>query len=314
MTPIEQIQKAVENKKISGSWLIVGGHEYERKQVISNSCSLILNQNISFDFHPNIRWLECGLTEEAKKEIQKNILAGKSVDTETEYERKREITVDDIRAGIQFLSLKGDSEQGRILIINPADKMNENAANALLKILEEPPQNSVVFLLCQNMGKLLPTIKSRCRQILIKPLSKNELKQRIQKKYPMIEDVDLVVSLSKGIEGIAIEICENDGIALYQEMLSLLKPQHDISLEDLKNYIDKLNKDEMSFNLFKRFILDWLCEQVKKHALSSPFIAEDYMDLYQEVNKLFADIERIYLDKKQVIQTVFFKIGEVIHD
>lgn len=314
MTPIEQIQKAVQNKKIFGSWLIVGGYEYEKKDFILNSCSVILNQNINLGFHPNIKWLECGLTEEAKKEIQKNILAGKSIDTEAEYDRKREITVDDIRSGIQFLSLKSDSNQGRILIINPADKMNENAANALLKILEEPPQNSVVFLLCQNMGKLLPTIKSRCRQIVIKPLSKEELKKRIRIKYPMIDDVDQVVSLSRGSEGLAMEICENDGIALYQEMVSLLKPQDEISLENLRAFIDDLNKNETAFDLFKKFISDWLCEQTKKYALLNPFVAEDFMDLYQEVNQLFTDIDRIYLDKKHVIQTVFFKIGEVLHD
>lgn len=314
MTPIEQIQKAVQNKKIFGSWLIIGGYEYEKKDFILNSCSVILNQNINLAFHPNIKWLECGLTEEAKKEIQKNILAGKSIDTEAEYDRKREITVDDIRSGIQFLSLKSDSNQGRILIINSADKMNENAANALLKILEEPPQNSVVFLLCQNMGKLLPTIKSRCRQIVIKPLSKEELKKRIRIKYPMIDDVDQVVSLSRGSEGLAMEICENDGIALYQEMVSLLKPQDEISLENLRAFIDDLNKNETAFDLFKKFISDWLCEQTKKYALLNPFVAEDFMDLYQEVNQLFTDIDRIYLDKKHVIQTVFFKIGEVLHD
>ena len=97
-------------------------------------------------------------------------------------------------------------------------------------------------------------------------------------------------------------------------MLSLLKPQSDIPLENLRLFIDNLNKNETAFELFKKFISDWLCEQTKKYALSNPFIAEDFMDLYQEVNKLFADIDRIYLDKKNVIQTVFFKIGEMIHD
>ena len=316
MTPIDQIQKAFESGKISGSWLIVGGYEYEKKNFISNACSIILNQNINMDFsfHPNIKWIECGLTEEAKKEIQKNILAGKGVETEVEYERKREITVDDVRSGIQFLSLKSDSTQSRILIIYPADKMNENAANALLKVLEEPPQNSVLFLLCQNLGKLLPTIKSRCRQIAIKPLSAKDLMYQIQRKYPMIEDIDLVVSLARGSLGLAMEICENDGLALYHEMLSLLKLQQEIPLESLKEFSDKLGKDENAFNLFKKFMLDWLCEQTKKYALVSPFIAEDYMDLYQEVHKLFSDIDRIYLDKKQVIQTIFFKVGELIND
>jgi len=311
---LEQIQKAITTGKVAGSWLITGGNEYEKKSFITECCSLLLNQKFNdFNvFHPDIKWLECGLTEESKKEIQKNILAGKTVDDSIEISRKREITVEDVRQGIQFLSLKSAPDHWRILIINPADKMNENAANALLKELEEPGERSIIFLLCQNIGQLLPTIKSRCRKITIRPLSKEVLATRIQSLYPAIEDIDTVVRLSEGSLGLAKDICDHDGVALYQTMTSLFSPTTTLSVEAVKSFSDDVSQNQSAFDLVHRFMLNWIADQAKANALTNPFIAEDFLDLYNEINMLFIDIDRIYLDKKQVLQTSIFKIAEVL--
>ena len=312
--PIEQIKKAVSSGKIAGSWLVTGGYEYEQKKFIQSVCSLLLGESIDIlnSFHPDVKWIECGLTEEAKKEIQKNILAGKAVDDVSDLSRKREITVEDIRAGIQFLSLKSAPEQGRILIINPADKMNENAANALLKALEEPTERSVILLLCQNMGKLLPTIKSRCRKIKLRPLTQTEMIQQIQALYPSLEDVEMVACLADGSMGLACAICENDGLSLYRQMTELLVPSEQLSVDAVKSFIGLLNENAIAYDLVKKFLSDWLMDRVRQYAVISPFQAEDYLDLYHEVHQLFTDVDRIYLDKKQVLQTVFFKIAEVL--
>ncbi len=312
--PIEQIKKAKETDKISGSWLITGGYDYEKISFIYDICSVLLNKKYKDKtlFEPDVKWLECGLTDEAKRDIQKMILAGKSVDTDKTLSYKREITIDDIREGIQFLSLKGSASGYRILIINPADKMNENAANALLKVLEEPTEKSVILLLCQNMGKLLPTIKSRCRQIKIKPLSDKVLADKIKQAYPEIEDVSLVVSLSKNSFGQAKEICENNGLEIYNQMILLFQNGVSLEMERVQSFIEMVSKETVSFSLAKNFLSDFVADQVKANALSNPFIAEDLLDIWAEINQLFIDIDRIYLDKKQVLQTVVFKIAEVL--
>ena len=315
MTPeSEQIRKAIETGKIAGSWLITGGNEYEKKSFITECCSLLLNQDFnSFDkFHPDIKWLECGLTEESKKEIQKNILAGKAVDDTVELSRKREITVEDVRQGIQFLSLKSAPDHWRILIVNPADKMNENAANALLKELEEPSERSIIFLLCQNVGQLLPTIKSRCRKIALRPLSKEELAKKIQTLYPALEDVNTVVRLSEGSLGLAKDICDYNGVTIYHEMTSLFVPTSALSIDSVKSFSDEVCDSQPIFDLVRRFMLNWIVEQAKSYAINNPFVAEDFLDLYNEIHALFIDIDRIYLDKKQVLQTSFFKIAEAL--
>ena len=312
--PIEQIKKAKETDKISGSWLITGGYDYEKISFIYDICSVLLNKyyNDKALFEPDVKWLECGLTDEAKRDIQKTILAGKSVDTDKVLSYKKEITVDDVRDGIQFLSFKGSINGYRILIINPADKMNENASNALLKVLEEPPERSVILLICQNMGKLLPTIKSRCRQIKIKPLSDEALADKIKESYPDMDDISLVVSLSKNSFGQAKEICENNGLEIYHQMISLFQNSGNLETERVQSFIEMVSKETISFSLAKNFLSDFVAEQVKKNALSNPFIAEDLLDVWSEINQLFVDIDRIYLDKKQVLQTVIFKIAGVL--
>ena len=316
MDAIDLIKNAIGRGKVAGSWLICGGFEFDKKQFIQKVCSLLLGQEVSRTniFHPDIKWLECGLTEESKKEIQKNILAGKSVEEGLELSHKREITVDDIREGIQFLSLKSAPDKWRILIINSADKMNENASNALLKLLEEPSDRSVILLLCQNLGKILPTIKSRCRKITLHPLSSKEMADSITARYPAIEEVDTIIRLSDGSLGLAQMICEHDGLKIYRQMLSLLVPIEKLSLEDLKSFIDFVSEEDISFALTKKFILDWIYHQAKNYAVKSPYLAEDYIDLYQETEKLFTDIDRIYLDKKQVLESVFLKLAGVLHD
>ena len=308
---IEIIRKAVEQGKMAGSWLVSGGYEYEKKSFILRCCSLLFNQDFNDvnAFHPDIRWLECGLTETAKKEIQKNILAGKALTDSSVLDKKREITIDDIREGIHFLSMKS-ANSWRVLIINPADKMNENAANALLKVLEEPPERCVVFLLCQNKGKLLPTIKSRCRKVVLPCLSPEALKTQIKALFPALDEVDLVAMLSEGSIGLAKEICEQDGVALYHDLSALFKPTEQLSVEDVNACLENWTDTPEKLNLFKRFILNKIIEEVKKNALSNPFKAEDWIDLYDEASRLFADIDGIYLDKKQVLQLVLFKMAE----
>jgi len=308
---IEIVRKAIQQGKMAGSWLVSGGYEYEKKSFISECCSLLFGQDFNdiSTFHPDIKWLECGLTEAAKKEVQKNILAGKALTDENALDKKREITIDDIREGIRFLSMKG-TNSCRVLVINPADKMNEDASNALLKILEEPPEKCVIFLLCQNKGKLLPTIKSRCRKLVLPFLPKEKLKQQIQELFPALEEVDLVLELSEGSIGLAREICELDGVAMYHELSSLFIPSEQLAVERVNGCIDNWTDTPEKFDLFKRFILNKIVQEVKKNALTNPFKAEDWIDLYDETLRLFADIDSIYLDKKQVLQVVLFKMAE----
>ena len=81
-----------------------------------------------------------------------------------------ELPVDEVRRLSGFFGMTSGAGGWRVAIIDPADDMNDNAANALLKQLEEPPQNAMLLLLSHRPGRLLPTIRSRCRRLDLSPL------------------------------------------------------------------------------------------------------------------------------------------------
>jgi DNA polymerase-3 subunit delta' len=85
------------------------------------------------------------------------------------------IRVDEVRHLKSFFSLSVSDGGSRVAIIDCADDMNTNAANALLKTLEEPPKNTVFLLISHNPQSLLPTIKSRCRELRLSNLTENDL-------------------------------------------------------------------------------------------------------------------------------------------
>ncbi|MDX3924934.1 MAG: DNA polymerase III subunit delta' [Shinella sp.] len=89
---------------------------------------------------------------------------------------KAAITVDEVRRAGKFFAQTSGSDSWRIVIVDPADDLNRNAANAILKILEEPPRRSLFLVLTHTPGKLLPTIRSRCLPLQLSPLGEGDIR------------------------------------------------------------------------------------------------------------------------------------------
>ena len=313
--PKEQINAILKQGKMTGSWMIIGPYGVGKKAFAESLCSFLLTGNWEqkLDFHPDVKWVERSLTEEEKKETIKAILAGKEVSQSDEGRaKKKEITVDDIRDALKFLSLKSSGSGLRILIINLADEMNENAANALLKMLEEPYPNTLILLLCQNTGRLLPTIRSRCRKIMLRPLPFDTICNQIRQNFPACKDVELIATLCDGSIGLAKDIIENNGIELYQNVLSLCVPASQLNIEKLSLFADMIQKDDRAYALMKVFVLNIINEQAKKEAKAGTILAEHWTDLYQEAAQIFRQIDTLYLDKKQFIMKLFLQIADDI--
>lgn len=112
---------------------------------------------------------------------------------------RREIAVDDARELGHFFSLAPSEGGMRVAIVDAVDDLNRNAANAILKTLEEPPARSILLLVCHAPGAILPTIRSRCRRLALRPLSDDEVREA--------SGADAgIVSLAKGRPGRAIAL------------------------------------------------------------------------------------------------------------
>ncbi len=136
---------------------------------------------------------------------------------------RREITVDEVRRLRSFFSLSAADGGYRVVIVDTADEMNVNAANALLKLLEEPPENAVMFLVSHQPSQLLPTIRSRCRTLRCRSLEPEEVGAALA-QAGVEGDVNApgLAALSGGSAGTALRLITLDGLALYSEFVGIL--------------------------------------------------------------------------------------------
>ncbi len=140
------------------------------------------------------------------------------------------ISVDEIRRLKSAFALSAADGGWRAAIIDSADEMNREAQNALLKLLEEPPKNTVLLLVCHQPARLLPTIRSRCRELRLLPLSAEDLARALHQAEQPIEEVEILHRLSNGAPGDAVRLLAGDGPALYRSILEIVgqAPRMDI--------------------------------------------------------------------------------------
>src|SRR5882757_10038897 len=121
---------------------------------------------------------------------------------------RAEIAVDDVRELGAFMHMTPAMGQWRVAIVDAADEMNRNSANAVLKVLEEPPPNAVLLIVAHAPGRLLPTIRSRCRRLALKPLGTDTVMQLLGDYAPDTAQEERVAlaDLSEGSVGRALEL------------------------------------------------------------------------------------------------------------
>ncbi|PTE20885.1 DNA polymerase III subunit delta' [Cereibacter changlensis JA139] len=134
---------------------------------------------------------------------------------------KTVISVDDVRRMKSFFSLSSADGGRRVAIVDPADEMNPSAANALLKLLEEPPAGVTLILISHQPFRLLPTIRSRCRELRLGPLGPADMAQAMAAAGAVVEAPEALAELAGGSVGEAIRLTNLDGMRLYQSMIAL---------------------------------------------------------------------------------------------
>lgn len=137
---------------------------------------------------------------------------------------RAEITIAEVRKLKSRFALSAADGGWRVVIVDAADDMNPNAANALLKLLEEPPARSTLLLVTHQPSALLPTIRSRCRMLNLRPLAPPDMSAAMQQAGVDVtpEEADALAALSAGSVGDAIRLSLNEGPALYGAIISLL--------------------------------------------------------------------------------------------
>ncbi|WP_431299170.1 DNA polymerase III subunit delta' [Tabrizicola sp. BL-A-41-H6] len=133
------------------------------------------------------------------------------------------ISVDEVRKMKSFFSLSAADGGRRVAIIDSLDELNTAAANALLKLLEEPPARVTLLLIAHQPARLLPTIRSRCRELRLSPLGPDDLAAALTEAGGSVApaDTQALAELSAGSVGEAFRLTNLDGLKLYAALIRL---------------------------------------------------------------------------------------------
>ncbi|MCV6601344.1 MAG: DNA polymerase III subunit delta' [Cohaesibacter sp.] len=229
---------------------------------------------------------------------------------------RTEITVDEVRKTVRFFGSTAGENTWRVCIVDPADDLNANAANALLKILEEPPVKTVFFLISHAPGKLLPTIRSRCRRLNFAPLENPTLSMALSKlDIASEETVEHISQICEGSLRQAAELQSEDGLIMVHAFERLLVPPFKPDYESLHHFGDLVAQrgKEQNFAKFSDLVFRYLSAQLhQKRSQTSPS-TNSMMALanaWENAGESLRETQIFNLDKKQTAINVVRLLAE----
>ena len=211
---------AIASERMHHAWLLSGGKGLGKRAFARAAAAELVRQPghpmPDVETHPDIHILDHlpANDDEAKKKAE-----GKP------YQTKRNITVDQVRGMIRRLATKPTLGDRRAIVIDPADDMEKGAVNALLKALEEPPAGTYFLLVTHQPGRLLPTIRSRCRVLRFAALGPEQLDSVIRRDAPQADAAAraAAIAAAEGSPGVALDIVEHDLGGIHALMMRILQ-------------------------------------------------------------------------------------------
>ena len=194
-------------------------------------------------------------------------------DKSREPKLKTVITVDEARKLRDFFGLSSTDGGRRVVIIDAADDMNVATANAILKLLEEPPKDAVLLLVCHQPSRLLPTIRSRCRTLRLSPLSATDMAVALDQTGAVLpEDPVALSALSDGSVGEALRLLNLDGLQSYTALVDLLSRSPGLDRSALIPLADSMTGRAKAdqFELFLRQIDTFLARLARAGIRGAP--------------------------------------------
>ncbi len=245
--------------------------------------------------------------------------------------RKTVIGVDEVRSVGGFLTMTPAEGGWRVVLIDAADEMNANAANAVLKVLEEPPRRALLFLVAHNPDRLLPTIRSRCRRLDLRPLADRQVTALLNRYRPDLDagDTAALAVLADGSIGRALELADEGGVSLFRDLVALLSNAPKLSITGVHALADKALRGDV-FRTLSGLLSWWLARVAAhgargnlsalseivpgEHSLAEKLIAAAppaaWAETWQEIGRISERSLALHLDRKRSLVLMLTAIGQ----
>jgi len=232
------------------------------------------------------------------------------------------ITVDEMRKVNHFMHQSQTDNGWRIVMIDPADDMNHNSANALLKILEEPPRKALFILISHQKGRLLPTIRSRCQSLHFKPLGVDILTRAMSVLAGHIgfgqddtADSELVAKAQGSVRK-ALLLLEHGGLEIARVLDDFLSEEKfNLGAANQLAMVLSSREAQIQFDHFTDHLLKTIGEYAYQHALAGNSLeAKHLSELWQQLSEEISEALAYNLDKKHFILVLLTKLHQQLHD
>jgi DNA polymerase-3 subunit delta' len=219
-----------------------------------------------------------------------------------------QIPVDMVRKTIGFFGSTAGEGGWRVCIVDSADELNPAGANAILKTLEEPPARSLLLVVSHAPGRLLPTIRSRCRRLTLRPLPPDDVARAAADalgREPSEPDVKAAALAADGSVARALDLIGGTALAVRERVSAMLSALPEVDPRELHALGDALGRgEENAFTAFVDTVRDWLSARVTV-AGADPARLARMAGVWDRLNEAARNVEIFHLERKPMVFNVF---------
>ncbi|SDG92542.1 DNA polymerase III subunit delta' [Roseospirillum parvum] len=269
--------------------------------------------------HPDLRLLTPGVNPKTNKQ-------------------RDEIVIDDVREAIHFMAMTPAQGGWRVVIVDAADEMNINAANALLKVLEEPPPRALLLLVAHRPARLPATIRSRCRGLTLRPLPEAILEHLLAARAEQPDsgiaaaDLRFLVRLGEGSVGRALDLARLGGVDIYRQLVDLLAALPGLDPGQAYAFAEKVTRHPEGLRIAGDLLEGWVArlastgargadpaasfpgapgeaEAARRLLAAAPL--DRWVGVWEKISHLLGRARAVHLDPRQCLVNAFLDLDTV---
>jgi DNA polymerase-3 subunit delta' len=223
------------------------------------------------------------------------------------------IRVDDVRRSVAFFGSTAGEGGWRVAVVDSVDELNGPSENALLKILEEPPPRALLLLISNAPGRVLPTIRSRCRTVILRPLGEADTAKAVAAalgEAKVGDEIRAAAAAAGGSVSRALALLEGDALELRDRLIGLLARLPELDPRALHALGDEIAGTEAeTLAAFMDTVNAWLGERLKSEP-QQPHRLARIADVWASVNQAGRETEAYNLDRKPFVFSVFGRLAD----